>query len=69
VYIFLSALNHIMETLKIPGQSIHCIYVFVYIFIVVKIVYTIVILSVIIFGMESSDLRQVDCCLCVIYEN
>ena len=58
-----------METLKIPGQSIHCIYVFVYIFIVVKIVYTIVILSVIIFGMESSDLRQADCCLCVIYEN
>ena len=57
-----------METLKIPGQSIHCIYVFVYIFIVVKIVYTIVIFSVIIFGMESSDLQQVDCCLCVIYE-
>jgi hypothetical protein len=44
VYIFVSALNHIMETLKIPGQSIHCIYVFVYIFLVVNIVYTIVIL-------------------------
>jgi hypothetical protein len=43
--------------------------VFVYIFLVVMIVYTIVIFSVIIFDMESSDLWQVDCCLCVIYES